>query len=434
MQPNCYKTLLDRLLSINVNGGMKLGLNNIITLSKALNDPHTFYRTIHVAGSNGKGSVTTKVAKGLQESGFRVGLYTSPHISCFRERIQIDGLMISEESVSKWLERIFKLIDEHSIPATFFEITTILALAYFAEQMIDIAVIETGIGGRLDATNIIRPILSIITSVSLEHTDILGQSIVAIAKEKAGIIKPSTPVVIGPKVPIETIRPIATAIHSPCICVEEEFNCYHDENNAIARKCLEYLKIEEKYIAAGLKAVPPCRTEKIQRLNKKEQKQTFVLDVAHNPDGLKKLFKSLEKQFNKKEFRLIIGLSSNKDIKGCLEVLKDYGLHFHLIQADSNRAACKEVLREGLINLGVSIDKISCEQGIYEIINNILNKTINDTITVICGSFFIMNEARKALQINDPQDPMNLNESHSNESHSSNNCQNSQTVSPSGPL
>lgn len=204
-----YQDLLKKLFAVNLHGGIKLGLKNIQQLNQLLGNPIAQFKSIHVAGTNGKGSVVTKIAKGLEEEGFRVGLYTSPHISCFRERIKINGRMIDEASVTSILERIFNVIEQEKIAATFFEITTALAFLYFAKQRVDFAVLETGLGGRLDATNIVTPLLSIITSISLEHVEQLGETIDAIASEKAGIIKPNIPVLIGPCVPVGIIEKFA---------------------------------------------------------------------------------------------------------------------------------------------------------------------------------------------------------------------------------
>ncbi|MEI6241855.1 MAG: Mur ligase family protein, partial [Chlamydiota bacterium] len=156
--------------------------------------PEKAFESIHVAGTNGKGSVCTKVAKALSLEGYRVGLYISPHISSYRERISINGLMISEEEVVKYLERIFQIPIEFS----FFEISTLLAFMYFADQLVEFAVLETGLGGRYDATNVVDPIVSVITSIGWDHMHILGDTLEAIACEKGGIIKREVPLVLGP--------------------------------------------------------------------------------------------------------------------------------------------------------------------------------------------------------------------------------------------
>ncbi len=162
---------------------MKLNLEIPLLLSELFDFPERSFPTIHVAGTNGKGSVVTKISKALELSGLKVGRYTSPHLISFRERIQVNGEWISEEFISRRMKLIFQKVDQKKIPATFFELTTLLAFDYFREMKVDVAVIETGLGGRLDATNIIQPILTVITSISLDHAQILGSTLEEIAVE-----------------------------------------------------------------------------------------------------------------------------------------------------------------------------------------------------------------------------------------------------------
>lgn len=178
---------------INQNLRVKLGLSNIAHLHKLLQSPFDKFPIIHVAGTNGKGSVCLKIAKCIESCGKRVGLFTSPHVSTFRERIQVNGRMIEQERVVQLVDLICATSDKNGIPATFFELTTAMAACYFKEENVDYIVLETGLGGRLDATNIVNPLATVITSVSIEHAHILGNTIEEIAKEKAGIVKPGVP-------------------------------------------------------------------------------------------------------------------------------------------------------------------------------------------------------------------------------------------------
>lgn len=173
----------------------KADLGNTMLLDRFFNHPHTHFKSIHVAGTNGKGSTSHMLASILQRAGFKVGLYTSPHLKDFRERIRINGTMIPEEEVTKFVEKHKELFDD--VKPSFFEMTVALAFYYFAKENIDIAVVEVGLGGRLDSTNIITPILSVITNIGLDHTDLLGNTLQKIAFEKAGIIKPNVPVVVS---------------------------------------------------------------------------------------------------------------------------------------------------------------------------------------------------------------------------------------------
>jgi dihydrofolate synthase/folylpolyglutamate synthase len=177
--------------------GIKLGLENMRRLTALLGEPQTRYRSVHIAGTNGKGSTAAMVASMLRQAGYRVGLYTSPHLVEFRERIRVDGRMIPEDAVSELTERIRGLWNEPLAP-TFFEFTTAMAFQFFADQQVDVAVLEVGLGGRWDATNVVRPIVTAITTIGYDHEEYLGSTLAAIAGEKAGIIKDGVPVALGP--------------------------------------------------------------------------------------------------------------------------------------------------------------------------------------------------------------------------------------------
>lgn len=413
-----YHQLIQRLHSVNLHGGIKLGLDNCLRLNEALEFPAHAFPSIHIAGTNGKGSVTLKIATALQATGLQVGLYTSPHIACFRERIRINNEMISEENVQKHLSHLFQLTEKHQIPATFFELTTLLAFAYYAEKKVDVAVIETGLGGRLDATNILKPKLSIITSISLDHTEILGATIEQIALEKAGIIKPSIPVVIGPRVPVQIVEAVAKKNFSKCIVVEGIYHNFQDENNAIAKAALSYMNIPDEAIQKGLQTSPPCRFQTWDCNQLAAQfpnipvPKALILDVAHNPDGIIHLLSSIKNHFPSQSIRFIIGLSKNKDLLSCLNLLKNVGCHFHLVEASNNpRASSKEVLQNCLLSIGIPISKISLEESVFSAITNATHSAGQlNQIVVACGTFFIMAEARAALGLKEPQDFYQMNE------------------------
>lgn len=383
-------------------------------LSALFSCPEKKYPTIHVAGSNGKGSVTTKIAKALEFSGLKVGLYTSPHISTFRERITINGNKISENEVSNYLTRIFSTIDKEKISATFFEITTLLGFCYFADNQIDIAVIETGLGGRLDATNIIHPQLSVITTLSLEHTAILGKTLPEIAREKAGIIKQNVPVVLGPKVPVDLIAPYAAKLNALCIPVEGTFMTFDAENSTTAEACLKYLKIAANAISEGCKVRPSCRMEKIElRRLKTKQPTAIILDVAHNPEGLENLFSSIRQLYPHLPFRVLCGFSSDKEIPECVSVLKEHGSGFHLVQARSSRALESEKLYAEFIHQGILKDKLFLADTIEDNLSLALELAAqNGEILIVCGTFYIMAQVRAFFGFVEATDPFELNEAH----------------------
>lgn len=399
-----YQQLLKRLLNVNIHGGIKLGLDNCLRLDAALNSPSQTFPSIHIAGTNGKGSVATKIATALQASGQRVGLYTSPHIACFRERIRINGEMIPEKEVQKHLKVLFDIVDRENIPATFFELTTLLAFAYFAEQQIDTAVIETGLGGRFDATNIVKTQLAVITSIGLDHTEILGNTIEKIAYEKAGIIKPGIPVVLGPRLPSAFIEKIAAKQNSPCIKTSGVFQDFDEENNAIAKTAMETLNLGKEAIENGLQAIPPCR---LQLIMQPSALFPVILDVAHNPDGIAHLLASIRLKYPHAPLRFVLGLSKSKDIASCLKLLKNAATHFHLVEARNGRAAPSEVLQQQLLAIGIPQTKITCEKSVKEAIAHAI---AGQELIVICGTFFIMADAREALGIDEPRDIQDLNE------------------------
>lgn len=404
-----YQQMIEKLFEVNINGGVKLGLENIRRMQELLGYPDRTFKTIHIAGTNGKGSVSTKIARALEISKRRVGLYTSPHISSFRERVQINGEMIPEERVTELLKSLFKLAEVNKIQPTFFELTTLLALLYFCEEKVDLAVLETGLGGRLDATNIVSPCLSVITSISLEHVDILGSSIEAIAKEKGGIIKKGVPVVIGPHVPLKVITEIADNQQSPCYQIEGSFPLYEEENKQIARVALQHVSslfpLSPNCIEQGIKEKPPCRFEYIRH------NPPLILDVAHNPDGIRHLIQMIDFYHPQMKVRFIIGLSQNKDLEGCMGLIAGRGSRFHLIEASNGRGVLTSSLYKGLCRSGISSSLITEHSTIQAAVNQAQKEAqISDEAIVACGSFFIMSEIRRALKISEPHDRIDLNE------------------------
>lgn len=394
-----YHELLTRLYSVNRCGGVKLGLDNIHALCHALNDPEKRFGSVHIAGTNGKGSVACMLAKGLQESHEKVGLFTSPHISSFRERIQVNGKLIEEREAAELLEHIFSIIDSKKIPATFFEITTALSFAYFAAQNVDIAVIESGLGGRLDATNVVTPLLSIITSIQYDHMDILGDTLDKIAHEKAGIIKPGVPVILGPS---------AATIKAPLSqCLLGPFASPRAENQEIARAALHYLQVSENGIKNALKAFPPCRMERLNLPG-----VPVVLDIAHNPASLDSLFKALN--LLRGQIRALFNLSQNKDQKTCLKTIMDSALDLEIAAAPHERLTPPETLRATLLELGAEPERVRTHKTMAEgMARSVEAAREKGQLLVVCGSFFIMSDARLALGIKEPRDPVNLNETFS---------------------
>ncbi|MGE4573991.1 MULTISPECIES: bifunctional folylpolyglutamate synthase/dihydrofolate synthase [Parachlamydia] len=398
-----YVKLVKRLFAETNTRGMKLGLSNCLRLHHAMGRPCDSFKSIHVAGTNGKGSVTAKIAAGMQAAGYRVGRYVSPHIATFRERMSINGEMISEAEVVEILNELFAVADREKISPTFFELTTLLAFCFFAQKKADIAVLETGLGGRLDATNIVHPILSVITSISVDHTEILGHTLEEIAKEKAGIIKSHVPVLIGPSVPHSIIQPIADELKSPLYSVSGTFFNPEQENCAIAERALQHLQLQEENIQQGLLACLPCRYEKIQT------NIPIFLDVAHNPAGVEGLLKRARKDYSGVPFHIVCGFSRNKDLQTCLHLIAQEAKHIYLVSSTGEKAAPVSKL-EAIIRTFVHLpEEIHSHLSIQQaVILAMRNASQDGGIVLICGTFYIMRDARMALGISEPIDPLEL--------------------------
>lgn len=409
MEENRYNQLIQQLYEVNQLGGMKMGLANILRLNRGMGAPDRDFKSVQIAGTNGKGSVALKMAEALQHAGYRVGLYTSPHISSFRERIRVNREMIPESAVVDLLPPIFKMAAERSLHPTFFEFTTELAFCYFSQEKVDFALLETGLGGRLDATNIVDPEICVITSITMEHTDILGDSIELIAREKGGIIKPLVPVVSSSRVPLEVLRNIAFQQESPFYSLEQSsFETTDEENSLLAAKALELLGIDSASIQYGIARRPPCRLEKRTVSEGLPRPVEVILDVAHNPDGLDRLFSTLSKMASDQTIYLVFGLSKTKNLEECLDPICRSVSRIYLVETSNGQGYSTELIREALSkqrknSLSFSEIQLGVRQALHDAAES------EKGMVVICGSFYIMGEARKALGINEPVDAICLN-------------------------
>lgn len=372
------------------------GLERMQKALLALGNPQHTFKSIHIAGTNGKGSVSWKIAEGLKHEGKRIGLYTSPHIGTFRERIQIDDQKIQEDEFVQW----FPVVFEVARGCTFFEMTTLLAFLYFSEKKVDAAVIETGVGGRLDATNIIRPMLSVITSVSLDHVGWLGSTRELIAVEKAGIIKSDIPVVIGQTVP-KVVDEIAFRLNAPLTRVSGSFNTFDEENSLIAKTALGAIQVSPDSIVKGIKRRPPCRMEIIEGRN-----YPLIFDVAHNPGGFAALFLSLKNLQGWQRFRVILGMGQDKDHKSCLKELIPYAEEIFLIQAGGVREGIDAAkLQADLYSLDYDHRNIYRESSIQTSVKSALLRSDEDRLPVlVIGTFYIMAAVKSAAGIFVEQD------------------------------
>ena len=361
----------------------------------------------------------------------------SPHIASYRERISINGHLISEQEVEKYLPQILALCDKHNIKATFFEISTGLAFRYFADSGADVVVLETGLGGRLDATNVITsPVLSVITSIGLEHIAILGNTVELIGAEKAGIIKKDCPVLVGPNVPHDTIRRCASEREAEgyytCDDIlgaapQNEYNRiihgieyfdYDIENSRTARAALALLQkkrknhsfpsfsLSEEHIVNGTSQRPSCRFEEI-----KNGDQLTILDIAHNPPAMKTLVAKLQASYPEKNKRFLVGFSADKDIAEIGSLLLSVVPHpsnIHLVEAVNLRAAKIVDIQKAEPRLAASND-VEKDHSITAQVKTAMRLAAeNDEVLVVCGSVFLMSEARQALGIDEARDSDNI--------------------------
>lgn len=339
-------------------GAYKEGLGNTVALDAHFGHPHTKYLTIHVAGTNGKGSVSHTLAAILQSAGYKVGLYTSPHLVDFRERIRVNGKMIPEDRVIRFVEEERCFFEP--LHPSFFELATALAFKYFEEAEVDIAVIETGLGGRLDCTNIINPILSVITNISFDHVQFLGDTLEAIAGEKAGIIKASTPVVIGETGGNDKVRQVfadkAKEKHSPILFADELFHpkvetqlkgfC-QEKNTQTILTALDFLRkdvkehtdckalnISEENICNGFMHV--CElTGLMGRWQTLFEKPLTICDTGHNVGGWEYISKQLEQTPG--TLHIVIGMVGDKDVRKVVAMLPKRA-KYYFTQASVKRA------------------------------------------------------------------------------------------------
>ena len=323
--------------------GIKLGLENIQRLIAALHVELGGARVIHVAGTNGKGSVCAMIDSILRGQKYRTGLFTSPHLVTFRERIRVDGEMISEDAVANGLTVIRDLVRDWDPHPTFFEIATALALKYFSEAKIAIAILETGLGGRLDATNAVQSNVSIITVIDLDHQQWLGQSLREIAREKAGIIKPKIPVVAAAQAPDaeKVIRDRAAECEAPLQFVNDSYqkspvslSGEHQKQNAalaIAALRAARIDIDDSSIEFGLGSVDwPAR---FQRWDDR-----IVIDGAHNPAAARVLAQTWRETFGDQSASLILAILSDKDLRGICDALAPIANSVLLPKIRSERA------------------------------------------------------------------------------------------------
>ena len=373
------------------------GLERVLQLSNLADNPHQKFKSIHLAGTNGKGSCSHMLASILQEAGYKVGLFTSPHLKDFRERIKINGLEIEKRYVIDFVEE-FKA---EAIEPSFFEYTTIMAFKYFAEQEVDIAIIETGLGGRLDCSNIINPVVSVITNIGLDHVQFLGDSLPEIAGEKAGIIKPNTPVVIGRKqgetitifdfVALQNKAEIIWAEETECNYKLDLAGYYQKENSKTVYATIKELvkqgwNISEHNIASGFVSTVN-NTDLKGRWQILQQSPQIICDTGHNIDGVRIIANQIE-DLQYERLHIVWGMVDDKDIEAILNLLPKVGF-FYWCSPNIGRALdVKKLMEAGLKNDCIGLAYASVQEAKKAAIDSAKE---NDLI-FIGGSTFVVAE------------------------------------------
>jgi len=378
----------------------KKDLTNIQAFCKRLDNPQEKYPCIHVAGTNGKGSTSHMISSILQAAGYKVGLYTSPHLKDFRERIKINGQEIEEEAVVDFIKQEQRFLEHQKL--SFFELTVGLAFDYFASSHVDIAVIEVGLGGRLDSTNIINPLLSVITNIGLDHTQFLGETLKEIAFEKGGIIKKDTPVVVGEYQPevMPVFKELAVSKNAPLSLAEEHvtenfetdlLGDYQLKNVKTAVQAINVLqltnfKVTKAAIVKGLKHVVE-NTGLKGRWQVLQEHPKVVCDTAHNREGLQIVMKQLEREhFLKLHF--VLGLVNDKDLQSILSLLPKKAKYYFCKPNIPRGLGAKELEQEAI--------RQGLEGAVYTSVANAYNQALKNAdsgdLIYIGGSTFVVAE------------------------------------------
>ena len=402
---------------------IKKDLTNTLTLCEALQNPQQQFKTIHIAGTNGKGSTSHMLAAVLQEAGYKTGLYTSPHLVDFRERIRVNGSMIPESFVIRFTENAMPLINR--IEPSFFELTVAMAFSYFKEEQVDIAVIETGLGGRLDSTNIIQPELSIITNIGWDHMNLLGNTLPDIAKEKAGIIKENTPVVIGEyhaetfpvfeqtagsrKAPLHlaasewTLKDTRPEYNHLTVDLEHVPSgkshqyaldlpgIYQTHNLKTVLSAVRLLNqqgwtVNESALLNGLAAVKK-NTGLKGRWDILQREPWVIADVGHNTDGIKQVLSQLS-TMTYRNLHWVIGMVKDKEIEKVLQLLPTTA-RYYFTRSAIPRALSETDLQSTAASFGLKGDYYS---NVNLALESAMKNAGKEDLILICGSVFLVGE------------------------------------------
>lgn len=411
--------------------GMNFGLDRTVKILELLGNPHKKVKFIHVGGTNGKGSTSSIINSILIEAGFKVGMYTSPYLEEFEERIQINRQNISKESLALVISEVKDVIDkvrEYDLgEPTEFEIITCAMFLYFYKENIDIGIIEVGLGGRLDSTNVITPILSILTSISYDHMNILGNTLQEIAKEKAGILKNGVPLILYPQSNevYEVIKEKAIEKSVEIVNVsadESHFVKIYDDgkninqvfkwrnvnytlpllgehqilNATVALNAIKILRekynfdIKDEQILSGVK-----KTTWIGRMEIMKRNPTVVIDGAHNEDGIIKLKNNIKKYFNYSNLYLIIGILSDKEVDKMTSIITPMAKEVVAVTPHSDRAEIAIELKKNIEKFNKNVSDFQEYEDAYKYI---VNKSDKNDLIVITGSLYMIGDMRKIIK------------------------------------
>lgn len=407
----------------------KADLSNTIRLCKALDNPQNKFKSIHIAGTNGKGSVSHMLAAIFQTAGYKTGLYTSPHLKDFRERIKVDGEMIAEQAIIDFTEHIQPLIEK--IEPSFFEITVAMAFNHFVKEQVDIAIIETGLGGRLDSTNIITPELSVITNIGWDHMNLLGDTLEKIAAEKAGIIKENVPVVISELIPEtkkifeKTARaknaPLYIASHNRqatdwkwenhqlIITVAKEHSADHKEYQLDlpgiyqAKNLLAVLEACQLLHTKGWQITDDIIHTALQKVKKLtglhgrweliHTHPTVIMDVAHNVDGIRQLVQQTELTEHQ-QLHIVMGMVKDKEVEKVLTLLPKEA-NYYFTRAHIPRSLPENELASKAATLQLKGETFP---DVNKALHKALEKANPEDLIIICGSVFLVGEVNTAIR------------------------------------
>jgi len=431
MKKTPYQECLDHIYKLG-RFGIKLELKTIQNILSLLNNPQKNYKTIHIAGTNGKGSTATYIESILRRAGFKTGIYTSPHLVKFNERICINGHQISDEKVVKAYEAVHA-VDVGKRKATFFEITTAMAFYHFSQENLDWAVIETGMGGRFDATNIIQPQVSVITNLSLEHTDYLGSTLKDLAREKGGIIKKDTPLVTGVSQPscLEVLKRVAQDKSAPFHRYKHDFSMrktpgkpsyiyqglfqtikelikplpgdHQKENLSLALAASELVfekykgkdlryKLSPNLVKEGLSTTKwPGRLEIIM------EKPLIILDGAHNLKAASVLGKHLSKTLADKKLTLVVGILDDKPYEKMLKHLVPCAQRVIITKAKIDRSLETDLLKAAVEK--ITNKKIEVIEDVHKAVSHAISTCSDDDAICIAGSLYVAGEAKEKFDM-----------------------------------